>query len=129
FRPSGGLGHGQQQRPDRDATQARAEAVGSPPAQEKVFDQRHTHEIERDENIAAGLPPEGVPAETTEQKADAKRNFREPNLQTPAEVKEEEKFAPVQVTDQPRGIIDSIRTAPTNLVTNAQRLNKPVKPR
>ena len=127
FRPSGGLGHGQQQRPDRDATQARAEAVGGPPAQEKVFDQRHTHEIERDENIAAGLPPEGVSAETTEQRADAKRNFREPNLQTPAEVKEEEKFAPVEVKEQPRGIVDSIRTAATNLVKKVQRLIKPVK--
>jgi ribonuclease G len=127
FRPSGGLGHGQQQRPDRDATQARAEAVGGPPAQEKVFDQRHTHEIERDENIAAGLPPEGMPAETTDKSADAKRNFREPNLQTPAEVKEEEKFAPVHVKDQPRGIVDSIRTAATNLVKKVQRLIKPVK--
>jgi ribonuclease G len=127
FRPSGGLGHGQQQRPDRDATQARADAVGGPPAQEKVFDQRHTHEIERDENIAAGLPPEGVPAESTDKSADAKRNFREPNLQTPAEVKEEEKFAPVHVKDQPRGIVDSIRTAATNLVKKVQRLIKPVK--
>jgi ribonuclease G len=127
FRPSGGLGHGQQQRPDRDATQARAEAVGGPPAQEKVFDQRHTHEIERDENIAAGLPPEGVPAETTDKSADAKRNFREPNLQTPAEVKEEEKFAPVEVKEQPRGIVESLRTAANNLVKKVQRLIKPVK--
>jgi ribonuclease G len=127
FRPSGGLGHGQQQRPDRDATQARAEAVGGPPAQEKVFDQRHTHEIERDENIAAGLPPEGMPADTTDKSADTKRDYREPNLQTPAEVKEEEKFAPVQVKDQPRGIVDSIRTAATNLVKKVQRLIKPVK--
>jgi ribonuclease G len=127
FRPSGGLGHGQQQRPDRDATQARAEAVGGPPAQEKVFDQRHTHEIERDENIAAGLPPEGAPTETTDQPKDSKRNFRQPNLETPAEVKEEEKFAPVQVKDQPRGIVDSIRTAATNLVKKVQRLIKPVK--
>jgi ribonuclease G len=127
FRPSGGLGHGQQQRPDRDATQARAEAVGGPPAQEKVFDQRHSHEIERDENVAAGLPPEGVPAEPQDQSSGAKRNFREPNLQTPAEVKEEEKFAPVHVKDQPRGIVDSIRTAATNLVKKVQRLIKPVK--
>jgi ribonuclease G len=127
FRPTGGLGHGQQQRPDRDATQARAEAVGGPPAQEKVFDQRHTHEIERDENIAAGLPPEGPPAETTDQPKESKRDYREPNLQTPAEVKEEEKFAPVQVKDQPRGIVDSIRTAATNLVKKVQRLIKPVK--
>jgi ribonuclease G len=127
FRPSGGLGHGQQQRPDRDATQARAEAVGGPPAQEKVFDQRHSHEIERDENVAAGLPPEGAPAEAKEPTPDAKRNFREPNLQTPAEVKEEKPFAPVQVKDQPRGIVDSIRSAATNLVKKVQRLIKPVK--
>jgi ribonuclease G len=127
FRPTGGLGHGQQQRPDRDATQARAEAVGGPPAQEKVYDQRHSNEIERDENIAAGLPPEGVPAEPKDQAPDAKRNFREPNLQTPAEVKEEKPFAPVQVKDQPRGIVDSIRSAATNLVKKVQRLIKPVK--
>jgi len=125
FRPSGGLGHGQPQKPDRDATQARAEAVGGPPAQEKVFDQRHSHEIERDENVAAGLPPEGVSAETNQQPGDVKRNFREPNLETPAEVKEE--FKPVAVKDQPRGIVDSIRTAATNLVKKVQRLIKPVK--
>ena len=46
FRPSGGLGH-TQQRPDREATQARADAVGGPPMQEKLFDHRHTTEIER----------------------------------------------------------------------------------
>jgi ribonuclease G len=126
FRPSGGLGHGQPQKPDRDATQARADAVGGPPMQEKIYDQRHAHEIERDENIAAGLPPEGVPSETSTQPADAKRNYREPNLETPEEVKEE-KFAPVEVKDQPRGIVDSIRTAANNLVKKVQRLIKPVK--
>ena len=62
FRPSGGLGHGQQH-PDRDAIQARSEAVGGPPAPEKVYEHRHAHEIERAENIAAGLPPEGLPKE------------------------------------------------------------------
>jgi ribonuclease G len=128
FRPSGGLGHSQQpQRPDRDASQARAEAVGGPPAQEKLFDQRHTHEIERDENVAAGLPPEGAPVEPTEQKPDAKRNFREPNLQTPAEVHEEKPFAPVQVKEQPKGIVGSIRAAASTLVKKVQRLIKPVK--
>ena len=53
FRPSGGLGHGQQ-RPDREANQARAEAVGGLDAQEKVYDHRHIGEIERAENLAAG---------------------------------------------------------------------------
>ena len=61
FRPSGGLGH-TQQRPDREANQARAEVVGGQSANEKVYDHRHTTEIERAENIAAGLPP-GHPGE------------------------------------------------------------------
>src|SRR5215470_5372687 len=47
FRPSGGLGHGNAQRPDKDATQARAEVVGGTAAQEKLFEHRHAHEIER----------------------------------------------------------------------------------
>ncbi|HLP77604.1 MAG TPA: hypothetical protein VK327_11890, partial [Candidatus Paceibacterota bacterium] len=63
FRPSGGLGHTQQQKPDREATEARAEVVGGTGAVEKVYERRHAHEIERAENIAAGLPPEGLPPE------------------------------------------------------------------
>src|SRR5208283_3010541 len=85
FRPTGGLGHGQQH-PDREATQARADAVGGPPAPEKVYEHRHAHEIERAENIAAGLPPEGLPRETAETPAPGKGNFREPHLETPAQV-------------------------------------------
>ena len=62
FRPSGGLGH-TSQKPDRDATEARAEVVGGTGTPEKVYERRHAQEIERAENIAAGLPPEGAPAE------------------------------------------------------------------
>ncbi|HEU5395581.1 MAG TPA: hypothetical protein VFV81_00340, partial [Verrucomicrobiae bacterium] len=60
FRPSGGLGHASQ-KPDREATEARAEVVGGTGTPEKVYDRRHAQEIERAENIAAGLPPEGAP--------------------------------------------------------------------
>src|SRR5215469_11953400 len=62
FRPSGGLGH-TSQKPDREATEARAEVVGGTAVPEKVYERRHAQEIERAENIAAGLPPEGAPAE------------------------------------------------------------------
>ncbi|HET7873311.1 MAG TPA: hypothetical protein VFL42_12410, partial [Terriglobales bacterium] len=125
FRPSGGLGH--MQRTDREATQARADATGQQPAQEKVYERRHAHEIERAENIAAGLPPEGS-APPPETAADSsKRNFREPHLDTPAEVQEEKNFEPVKVPDQPKGIVDSIRAVATNLVKKVQRLIKPVK--
>jgi ribonuclease G len=125
FRPSGGLGH-MQQRPDREATQARAEAVGNPATQEKVFEHRHTHEIERAENLAAGLPAEGVAAEVQHPSA-GKKDFRQPHLDTPAQVEEERPFEPVHVPDQTRGIVDSIRTMATTLVKKVQRLIKPVK--
>jgi ribonuclease G len=129
FRPSGGLGHGQQQsKQGRDeANQARAEAVGGPPAQDKVYDHRHSYEIERAENIAHGLPPEGAPQQPAEQKGSTKRDFREPNLETPPEVQEEKPFQPVPVSEKPKGIVDAIRTAANTLVKKVQRLIKPVK--
>src|SRR5262245_19685537 len=124
FRPSGGLGH-TSQKPDREATEARAEATGGTGAAEKVYERRHNQEIERAENIAAGLPPEGLPAEQT---ADSKKSsFREPHLDTPAHVQEEKPFQPVHVDEKPKGIVDSIRVAATALVRKVQRLLKPEK--
>src|SRR5260370_41183730 len=95
FRPTGGLGY-VQQRPARAALQARAEVVGDQAPQDKVYERRHAQEIERSENIAAGLPAEGAPRETRETPPEVnKREFREPNLETPAEVQEEKNFEPV----------------------------------
>src|ERR1700749_18573 len=59
FEPKGGLTN--PQKPERDATQARMEVVTEQGGNERVFEKRHTQEIERAENIAAGLPPEGKP--------------------------------------------------------------------
>jgi ribonuclease G len=124
FRPSGGLGH-TSQKPDREATEARAEAVGGAGAAEKVYERRHHQEIERAENIAAGLPPEGLPADPA---ADAKKSsFREPHLETPAHLEEEKPFEPVHVGEKPKGIVDSIRVAANALVRKVQRLLKPEK--
>lgn len=125
FRPSGGLGR-TQPKPDRDATQARAEAVTGAPAQDKLFEHSHAQEIDRAENIAAGLPPEGVrePAQGT---AETKKKFREPNLETPAVVSPEEAFQPVKVQEPAKGLVETIREAASNLVRKVQRLIRPVK--
>src|SRR5919197_5092934 len=90
FRPSGGMS-ANVQRADRAASDARAGAVGGKTVEESVFDRaRHESEIHRSENLAAGLPadaPAVPPApEPAEQR---KRDFREPDLAIPAEVKEE----------------------------------------
>src|SRR5438093_13389712 len=56
FRPTGGISPNIQ-RSDRAASDARAEALGDKPSEESVFDHaRHEREIQRAENLAAGLP-------------------------------------------------------------------------
>src|SRR5262245_65449086 len=102
FRPSGGGPKpGKQQ--EREAQQARAEAVGDKPSvtDEAVYERsRYQKEIERAENVAAGLPPEGVPhVPTGETEVRARGDFRQPHLDTPAEVKEEV-YQPVPVEEK-----------------------------
>ena len=128
FRPSSGL-NPNPNRPDRDAVEARADlATGNVP-QDKVYDRgRHAQEIERAENIAAGLPPEGAPkppAEDTSAAPPSSRDFREPNLATPAEVHEEKTFEPVPVNERPQGIVETIRAAANTVLKKVQRMMKP----
>jgi ribonuclease G len=129
FRPSSGL-NPNPNRPDREAVEARAEVIGEKAAQDKVYDRaRHAQEIERSENIAAGLPPEGAPKPDDARTAEvsAKGGFREPNLDTPAEVTEEKKFEPVPIQQRPQGIVETIRAAAKTVINKVQRLIKPVK--
>ena len=130
FRPQGGLNPNQnQRRPDKEAHVARAEVLGE--KSESVYDAaRHQKEIERAENVAAGLPPEGAPA--PEQPADKaqgrEREFRQPHLDTPAEVKEE--YEPVHVADpKPQGLVQSIKAAAKKVIKRVQRIIKPIKRR
>jgi len=124
FKPSGGLGHNPQ-KTDKEATQARQDVVAETGGQDRLFERRHQHEIERAENIAAGLPPDAAPQ--TAEPPPEKGDYREPDLQTPEVVQEEKAFAPVTVKDQPRGIIETIATAATNLVKRVQKFIRPVK--
>jgi ribonuclease G len=128
FKPKGGLAPNPQKN-DRDATQARAEVVAEQGGNERVFDKRYTNEIERAENIAAGLPPQGAPPEpAVPHSHDAdKKDFRQPHMDTPAEV-QEEKFEPVELKEQPpKGIVETIKAAATNIVKKVARLIRPEK--
>jgi hypothetical protein len=133
FRPSGGMG----QRNERAATEARQDALAAEPAtpSDEVFDARHEKEIERAENVAAGLPPDARPEEGPGEDRD--RGFRRPHLDTPAEVREEadvpdgqeealegepeEGFKPVPVPDKPQGLVESIRFAADKVIRRVQR--------
>jgi len=131
FRPPGGIGHGPQQPKgsDRDAQQARADVLGEQPSgPEKVYDHRHTAEIERAENVAAGLPPEGAqtpPAASPD--VEEKKEFRQPHPEISAQVEEEKPFEPVVIPEQARSIVDKVRIVATNLVKKVQRLIRPEK--
>jgi ribonuclease G len=130
FRPSGGMSH-PQHRPDRGASEARAEALEGKPTEEAVFDRgRHEREIERAENVAAGLPvnaPSPAPPDSTIEEH-KKRDFRQPHLDTPAQVQEEPAFTPVPVSEPvPQGIVETIRAAATKVIKKVQRFIKTVK--
>jgi ribonuclease G len=131
FRPSGGLG-ATAKREQRAAQEARAEATGGKPTAETIFDRsRFQKEIERAENVAAGLPPEGSqePAQPAEPAApQPKRDYREPHLETPAVVEEEEEsaFQPVELAGpRPQGIVQSIKAAASNVLKRVQRFIRP----
>jgi ribonuclease G len=125
--------HQQQQHPkrqERAALEARAEATGEKPPKEGLFDRsRYQKEIERSENIAAGLPADGVPKPETDAgpaSPQGRRDFREPHLDTPAEVKEEG-FSPVPVREQPpQGLVQSIKAAANKVMKKVHRIIKPV---
>src|ERR1700690_1864925 len=126
FRPKGGMGQSPQ-KTDHEAIQARAEVVSEQGGAERVFEKRHAHEIERAENVAAGLPPQGAPEIETPDAGAVKKEFRESRPEAPAKVEEEKPFKPVPVAGQPMGILDTIKVAATNLVKKVQRLIRPEK--
>jgi ribonuclease G len=115
FRPKGGLGPNPQ-KPDREAVQARADVLSEQGGNEHVFEKRHTYEIERAENIAAGLPPQGAPPPAAEPVKPASVTA------TVAAPVAEGQFEPVKITAPPKGLIETIKTAADNLVKKVQRL-------
>lgn len=131
FRPSGGGVPPHLRRPDRAATEARAVATGEKTSADGVFDSaRHHREIERSENIAAGLPPDAKPQteETPGAPVQKKGNFRQPNLETPAQVQEDSSYKPVPLQDAPpQGLVQTLRAAASKVIKRVQRLIKPIK--
>jgi ribonuclease G len=127
FRPSGGFQ--QNQKPDRSAQQARADATAENKSDSVYERGRHEQEIERAENVAAGLPPETPstpPGESSpEQETRSKKSdFRKPHLDTPPEVVEE-KFEPVEVQQQSAGLVDSIKSAAHKVIRKVRGFIKP----
>ena len=124
FKPKGGLNPAHQ-KTDRDAVEARQEVVTEQGGQERLFEKRHQSEIERAENVAAGLPPEGAPVTPPAEHAHPHEHGQP--AATPAVPAAEEKFEPVKIAEQPKGFIETIKDAASNIVKKVQRLIRPEK--
>ncbi|MBM3845076.1 MAG: Rne/Rng family ribonuclease [Verrucomicrobia bacterium] len=106
-------------RPQERSTAAQAkDAAATLGGSEPVYDRgRYAREIERSENIAAGLPPEGLPAAP---KAST------PEAALPPAPPPEAPYVPPHVPDpQPDGIIASIKAAAGRVFNAVARLIKP----
>jgi ribonuclease G len=124
FKPKGGLTPAQQ-KPDREAIEARADVVAEQGGSDRLFEKRHQHEIERAENIAAGLPPEGKVETPAAEHAPHEHTHDAPTA--PAAPTEEKIFEPVKIVEQPKGLIETIKAAASNIVKKVQRLIRPEK--
>ncbi len=138
FRPAGPRPAG----PDRAASEARADAIsGEKPAEDVYHQNRHQDEIERSENLAAGLPAHGSDEarppsdERNEQEHEEEsspkgraQNFREPrrDQEPEAEVREEQPYVPIHVAEpKPQGLVDAIRMAAGRVLRHVQQLISP----
>jgi len=129
FRPSSGLNPNLPPKKDKDAVEARAEIVGDQSASDKIYDRnRHATEIDRAENIAAGLPPEGAAAQDSHEKPHREEgDFREPTQEHAQEPAAEKPFEPVHIPERPQGIVETIRVAANTVLNKVKRLIRPVK--
>lgn len=117
-------------KPERAAIEARAEVLGDKPSAENVFDsKRHEREIERSENRAAGLAEGATDSTAPPPVAEPvrKRDYREPHLDTPAEVEEpaETESQPVPVAGTPPGLMGTLRAVTHRVIKKVQRLIRP----
>lgn len=119
FKPKGGLSPAHQ-KPDREAVEARADVVSEQGGSDRLFEKRHAHEIERAENLAAGLPPEGIPERAAE-------SHDAPGKKPPAAAAPAEKYVPVKLEEPSKGLIETIKSTAVNIVKKVQQLIRPEK--
>ena len=140
FKPSTGVGP-KNKKAQKAAAVARAEAIENVTSDdEPVFDERrHSREIQRSENLAAGLPPD-ISDETIKEREEQKSE--EPQA-TPSKAKRggqgnrrgrkgrtrepEKPFEPVEVPDQPpQGIVETIKAATDKVIERVKRVFIPL---
>ena len=128
FRPSSGMTP-LSKKDQREANAARAEAISDNTMTDRVYEQRHTSEIDRAENVAAGLPPtvtdDQIKAQEEAAAATATAETAPPPSAPPPQ--SEEPFKPVTVPEPARGVVDKITNAASSLVKKVRQMIRPVR--
>ncbi|MCP5520399.1 MAG: Rne/Rng family ribonuclease [Verrucomicrobiales bacterium] len=113
-------------KPGRAAAEARAAVISVRPGDEAVFDLRHETEILQAENRAAGLSedaPDAVNKSPAPSGSDSRHSYRQPHLDTPEEVREEED-APRDGKDakNAKGLVGSIKAAAGKVIRRVRTM-------
>ena len=123
FRPAAGLAN-VSKKDLREANMARAEAISDNTMTDRVYEQPHAGEIDRAENVAAGLPPNVTDTQLETQSNDTEA--AEVDLQPAPPAPEPEKpFQPVPVVESNLGVVDKITNAATAIVRRVKQLIRP----
>jgi len=126
FKPTHGLSN---PKPSRGAASARAGALTDKPAEEALFDRRrHEAEIQRAENLAAGLPPDAQ--DVGEEAPDSGRDqrFRTPGTALTEDAESSGDAgpeAPGTVKRRPGTFLDKARAAVKEVVQKVRKLIQP----
>jgi len=105
---------------------ARAEAISDNTMTDRVYEQHHTAEIDRAENLAAGLPP-NITDEQLQIQAETPPATEEPVQAVVPEPEPEKPFEPVPVVPPNQGVVDRITTAASSIVKKVRRLIRPIR--
>ncbi|MBA4148899.1 MAG: Rne/Rng family ribonuclease [Verrucomicrobia bacterium] len=124
FRPPGGISTPKN---DKGAQEARAHVIGEKVGgTEPVYEGRHESEIERAQNVASGLPPDGTP-KAAPNVQEPKHKHPAPRTPPPPRVPDQP-YEPVTIKEQePQGIVESIKSLANKVIQKVQRLFKPKK--
>ncbi|MCU0772524.1 MAG: Rne/Rng family ribonuclease [Verrucomicrobia bacterium] len=126
FRPAAGLAN-VSKKDLREANLARAEAIADNTMTDRVYEQSHDAEIDRAENVAAGLPPNVSDAQI---EAQAAAETEAPETEAPAAApapEPDKPFQPVTVVESHLGVVGKIASAATAIVKKVKQMIRPEK--
>jgi len=126
FRPGAGMGK-VSKKDQREATQARAEAISDNTMTARVYDQRHNTEIDRAENVAAGLPPDATDEQVEIKAETASTPSSNEKTENPLVTETDKPFEPVAVTEPNQGVVERLTQAASSIVKKVRRMIRPVR--